>query len=81
MFGVLRNLARPFVGIGRKLGNFFRMGRKVSPLVKDARNTMTFVDVAPPQLRNRMMPSGEVSFGQGFYPTMSDAIGTYKYPN
>ena len=28
---MLRNLARPFVGLGRKLGNLFRLGRKVAP--------------------------------------------------
>jgi hypothetical protein len=80
MFGMLRNLARPFLGMGRKLGNIFRLGRKASPIVQDARNVMEFVDLAPPQLRSRT-PVGNVNLGQGFYSTMTDALSNYKYPN
>jgi len=29
MFGMLRRLSRPFLGLGKKLGNLFRIGRKV----------------------------------------------------
>jgi hypothetical protein len=80
MFGMLRNLARPFLGIGRKLGNFFRLGRKAS-FGNDVRNSAGFVNLAPEGLRFR--PQGqEVMLGQGqaFFPNFSEAVKQYKYP-
>jgi hypothetical protein len=82
MFGVLRNLSRPFVGIGRKLGNFFRLGRKVSPLAQDARNVMEFENLAQSGLRQRKIrPSDIMSPEGGFYGNMEGYLSNYKYPN
>ena len=77
---MLRNLARPFLGIGRKLGNFFRLGRKAS-FGNDVRNSAGFVNLAPEGLRFR--PQGqEVMLGQvqSFFPNFSEAVTQYKYP-
>jgi hypothetical protein len=42
MFAMLRRLSRPFLGLGRKIGNFFRIGRK-GQVVNEVRNTVNVI--------------------------------------
>lgn len=79
MFGFFKRVIRPFATIGRKISNVFNIGRKAEPVIEVIKDADRFVDIAPRGLRNRI-PT-EVNVGQGFYPTMDDALRGYKYPN
>ena len=81
MFSMIKNFGRPFMVIGRKFNQIFRLGRKAEPVVSDIRNLQQFENLAPSGLRQRSeKPSDIYGPNKEFYGNMAGYLNAFKYP-
>ena len=81
MFGMFKRVGRPFMALGRKFNQIFRIGRKSEPVVSDIRNFEKFENLAPSGLRQRTTkPSDMLGSDGGFYNNMAGYLSSFQYP-